>query len=121
MKISVLDGLFTHDVGGVFDKMDPFIIFSLGAIKAQTQTKKDSGRKAIFNENFDLQRTFEDELTIMALDYQENQNHRGIGQAFVSVKECVHSLDVIKFRGVKLWYKEEEAGTLNFDLKFVPT
>lgn len=121
LQINVLDGVFTRDVGGIFDKMDPFIIFTLGVNKTQTKIKKDSGSKAVFNENLEMQRTSEDELGVIVLDYQDNLKHRGIGQAFISIKECVYSNEVFKFRGVKLWYKEEEAGSINFDVKFVPT
>ena len=120
MKISCLDGVFTRDVGGMFDKMDPFVVFSLSERKAQTTVKQDAGSKAIWNENLEIERNIEDELRIEVYDYQDNLKHRLIGYNFVSIRDWIMSKEVVKCRKLKLIYKGEEAGEINFDAVFVP-
>lgn len=115
-----MDGCFTRDVGGMFDKMDPFVLFGLGTNTVQSNVKKDAGKKVEFNQNLELQRTSQDELAIYVLDYQDNLSHRTIGYTFISIKECIHSKSAIKFSGLKLHYKEEDAGEINLAVKFIP-
>lgn len=120
LQISLLNGNFTRDVGGMFDKMDPFVLFGLGTNTVQSNVKKDSGKKVEWNQNLELQRISQEELAIYVLDYQDNLSHRTIGYTFISVKECIHSKNPIKFSGLKIYYKDEDAGEINLAIKFIP-
>jgi len=119
LKINVIDGTFIRDVGGMFDKQDPFAIFSLGNSQVLTKVKMDSGKKAVWNENLEITRSYQDELVVEVLDFQEDKKHHCIGYTQVSIKECIHSKEVKKFHKTKIWYRGEEAGEVNFEVQFI--
>ena len=122
LKINIIDGTFIRDVGTLFDKQDPFVIFSLGSTQIKTKVQMDSGKKAVWNEHLELARTSQDELVVEVLDYQEDKKHHCIGHTQVSIKElCLLTSDVKKFHHTKIWYRGEDAGEVNFEVQLVRT
>lgn len=103
----------------MFDSQDPFVIFSLGSHQVKTKVNKDAGKSASWNENLSLERSYENELGVEVLDYEESKKHHCIGHTELSIVECVHSGQLRKFHNTKIWYRGEEAGEVSFEVQFI--
>lgn len=101
----------------MFDKMDPYILVSIGMNVKRTKTKKDAGKKAEYNEELLINRTKEEEIGFEVFDENEGKDDKIIAYAYLSVNQFIFA-PIMEKTTLKLSYKGKNAGYVNIGIEF---
>ena len=97
--------------------MDPFVIFTNGLEKAQTQVALNAGKTPSWKEILTLKKTADKEIKIEMMEKDTYSKDELIGQAKLSID----SLDFKKgklLQNIKLLLNGKETGVLTFEIEF---
>lgn len=116
LLILLLRGEFDRDLD-VFNKMDPYVIFTLNDQKAQSSVKDEAGKVPEWNESFSFRCKEGDILSFVVFDKDPTKDDE-VGRGSVNVHK-----DFIDNRLSYLYpvsYKGKPAGTVALQLTFLP-
>lgn len=114
--ITIYDLKLKTNIGSYLDKMDPFVIVSLGKKKNQTKVKNDAGLNAIYNEVFEIPRIDEEELLFEVVDENSGGN-KAAAYKEVAVHDYLYGRIDEKLV-LNLSYKGKHEGTLTVGIAF---